>query len=99
MSFKAKLYVDNAIDEPSLVRNNQDNDCNNHNLPNTNSIIFKTQAENDKQVITKAYVDQLHLENERSRTDSGLDIYDESSDIVKNNQDNDLNDKKKQTYY
>ena len=43
---------------------------------------------------TKAYVDQLHLEKERSRRDLGLDFYDESSDIVKNNQDNDLNDKK-----
>ena len=43
---------------------------------------------------TKACVDQLHLENERSRRDLGLDFYDESSDIVKNNQDNDLNDKK-----
>ena len=46
----AKLYVDNAIDEPSLVRNNQDNDFNNHNLNNINSITLNTQAENDNQV-------------------------------------------------
>ena len=34
----AKLYVDNAIDEISLVRNNQDNDFNKNNLTNINSI-------------------------------------------------------------
>ena len=32
-----KLYVDNAVDEESLVRNNQDNDFNNNNLTNINS--------------------------------------------------------------
>ena len=89
-----KLYVDNAIVEESLVRNNQDNDFNNNNLTNINSITLNTQAVNDNQVITKAYVDQLHQENERSRRDVGLDFYDESNDIVKNNQDNDLNDNK-----
>ena len=52
------------------------------------------QAENDNEVITKAYVDQFHHENERSRRDVGLDFYDESSDLVKNNQDNDFNDNK-----
>ena len=77
-----KLYVDNAIDEESLVRNNQDNDFNNINLTNINSITLNTQAVNDNQVITKAYVDQFHQENERSRRDVGLDFYDESNDIV-----------------
>ena len=90
----AKLYVDNAIDEASLARNNKDNDFNNNNLTNINSITLNTQAVNDNQVIKKAYVDQFHQENERSRRDLGIDFYDESSDIVKNNQDNDLNDKK-----
>ena len=52
------------------------------------------QAENDNEVITKAHVDQFHQENERSRRDVGLDFYNESSDLVKNNQDNDLNDNK-----
>ena len=52
------------------------------------------QAENDNEVITKAYVDQFRQENERSRRDVGLDFYDESNDLVKNNQDNDLNDNK-----
>ena len=89
-----KLYFDNAIDELPLVRNNQDNDFNKNNLTNINSITLNTQAVNDNQVITKAYVDQIHQENERSRRYSGLHFYNESTDILKNNQDNDLNDKK-----
>ena len=52
------------------------------------------RAVNEKEVITKAYVDQFHQENERSRRDVELDFYDESNDIVKNNQDKDLNDNK-----
>ena len=88
----AKLYVDNSIDESSLVRNNRDNDFGNYNLTNINSITLNKQAENDNEVITKAYVDQFHQENERSRRSVGLDFYNESSDLVKNNQDNDLND-------
>ena len=90
----AKLYVDNSIDESSLLRNNKDNDFSNYNLTNINSITLNKQAENDNEVITKAYVDQFHQENERSRRDVGLDFFNESSDLVKNNQDNDLNDKK-----
>ena len=65
----AKLYVDNAIDEVSLVRNIQDNDFNNFNLTNINSLSLNTQAVNDNQVITKAYVDQFHQETERSSRD------------------------------
>ena len=49
------------------------------------------QAANDNEVITKTYVHQFHQENERSRRDVGLDSYNESSDLVKNNQDNDPN--------
>ena len=90
----SKNYVDNAIDESSLARNNQDNDFNNNNLTKINSITLNKQAENDNEVITKAYVDQFHQENERSRRDVGLDFYNESNDLVKNNQDNDLNDNK-----
>ena len=52
------------------------------------------QAENDNEVITNVYVDQFHQENDRSRRDVGLDFYDESNDLVKDNQDNDLNDNK-----
>ena len=89
-----KIYVDNAIDEPSLVRNIQDNDFGNYNLININSITLNTPAVNNNQVITKAYVDQFHQEKTRSRRDLGIDFYNESSDLVKNNQDNDLNDNK-----
>ena len=71
----AKLYVDNAIDEPSIIRNNQDNDFNNYNLTNIDSITLNKQAENDNQVIAKAYVDQFHQENEQSRRDLGSDFY------------------------
>ena len=86
------MYVDTSIDEPSFFKINQDNDFNNHYLSNINSITFNTQAVNDNQVITKAYVDQFHHQSERSRRDLGLDFYDESSDLIKNNPDIDLND-------
>ena len=89
-----KKYIDNAIDKDSLVRNNKDNDFGNYNLTNLNSITLNTQAVKNNQVITKAYVDQFHQENERSRRDLGIDFHNESDDIVKNNQDNNLNDNK-----
>ena len=90
----SKNYVDNSIDEPSLVGNNQDNDYNNNNLTDINDITLNKQAENDNEVITKAYVDQFHQENERSRRDLGIDFHDKSSKLAKNNQNNDFNDKK-----
>ena len=83
-----------TLDQSTLVRNNKNNNFNYDNLTNINSITLNTQAVNDNEVITKAYVDQFHQENERSRRDLGIDFYDESNDLVKNNQDNDLNDKK-----
>ena len=89
-----KLYVDNSIDESSLVRNNKDNDFGNYNLTHKNSITLNTQAVNDIHVITKAYVDQFHNDFERNRRDFGLSFYNEEVDLVKNNQDNDLNDNK-----
>ena len=89
-----KVYVDNAIHESSLVRNNKDNGFSGYNLTNINCITLNKQAENDNEVITKAYVDQFHQENERSRRDAGLSFYNEEIDFVKNNQDNDFNDKK-----
>ena len=61
----SKNYVDNSIDESSLVINNKDNDFGNYKLTNLNSITLNKQAENDNEVITKAYVDQFHQENER----------------------------------
>ena len=90
-----RLFVDNAVDESSLVRNNQDNDFNDNKLTHIISITVNKPAENDNEVITKANVDQFHQENERSRRDDvELDFYGESSDLVKNNHDNDLNDNK-----
>ena len=35
-------------------------------------------------------MDQFHQENERSRRDLGIEFYAESSDLLKNNQDNDF---------
>ena len=90
----AKFNVDNSIDEPSVIRNTQDNNFNNCDLTNINSNTLNKRAENDNEVKTEAYVDQFHRENERSRRDLGLDFYDESSDIVKNKQNNDPIDKK-----
>ena len=81
----AKLYVGNAIDEISLARNNQDNDFNNCNLTKIFKNTLITQAVNDIHVITKAYVEQFHQDNERSRRDLGLNFYDKSSHLVEKN--------------
>ena len=94
----ANYYVDQSIstsvDEPTLVRNNQVNDYNNYYLNNVNFITLHTQAVNDNQVITKAYGDQFHNDNERNRRDLGINFYNESSNLVKINQHNIFNDKK-----
>ena len=81
-----KNYVDNIF--------KNDIDFNDVKLENINTITLNKQAENDNEVITKAYVDRFHQDNERSRRDLGIDFYNESNDLVKNNQDNDLNDYK-----
>ena len=78
-----KNYIDNAIDEVSLVRNNKDNDYGNYNLTNINYITLNKQAENDNEVITKSYVDQFHSNNDRNRRDVGLSFYNEEVDLVK----------------
>ena len=65
----------------------------NFNFTNISSFTLNTQAVNDNEVITKAYVDQFHREKERSRKDLPIDFFDELSDLVKINQDNNLNDK------
>ena len=75
----------------NLVRRDRDNDFNNFSLSNISSITLNSQAANDNEVITKAYVDQFHQENERTRRDVGLDFYDETNNLVKNNQNNDFN--------
>ena len=88
--------MDSAIDESLLVRNNQDNDFNNNNLTNINSITLNELAKNGNEVITKAYVDQFHNDNERNRRDLGLPFQNEEVDLAKTNQDNDFIDNNKQ---
>ena len=88
------MYIDNVVDETSLVRSNQYNHFNNKNLTNINSFTLNTQAVSDNQVIIKASVDQFHDDNERHRRDLGLDFYNESNDLVKNNHDKDIKEKK-----
>ena len=90
----AKLYVDNAIDQSSLLRLDPDETL---DLDNQDSIVLNSTLTEPKTIIeipTKAYIDSLHEENERSRRNLGIDFYDESNDLVKNNQDNNLNDNK-----
>ena len=89
-----KIYVDNTVDESSLVRTNKDNDFGNYKLTNIDSITLNTQAVNDNEIITKAYVDQFHNDNGRNRRDVGLSFYNEEVDLVKNNQDNNFNNNK-----
>ena len=90
----AKLNVDNSIDETSLLRldPNETLDLDNQDCITLNSTL--TSPVKIIEIPTKAYIDSLHDENERNRRDLGIDFYNESSDLVKNNQDNDFNDKK-----
>ena len=55
---------------------------------------MNTQAINDNQVFTNAYVDQFHQKTERSRKDAATDFYNVSSDLVKTKQDNNYIDNK-----
>ena len=90
----AKLYIDNAIDESSLLRLDPNEIL---DLDNQDSIILNSTLTEPKTIIeipTKAYIDGLHDENERNRRDLGIDFHNESGDLVKNNQDNNFNDKK-----
>ena len=55
-------------------------------LDNQDSILLISNLTEPKTVIeipTKAYIDSLQEENERSRRDLGIDFYDESSDRVR----------------
>ena len=64
-------------------------------MTNINNNFLNTQAVNDNQVKTKAYADQFHQDNERSRRDVGLGFCIESTDLVKSNQDNNFNENNK----
>ena len=89
-----KYYVDNSIHEISIIINNKDNDFGNYRLSNIHSVIINNPPENDNEVVTKSYVDQFHNNNERNRRDVGLSFYNEETYLVKNNQDNNLNNNK-----
>ena len=64
-----KIFVDDAVDTTTLVRNYENNDLNNFYLTIINSIALKTEVNNDNQVLTKSHVDQFQQENEKSRHD------------------------------
>ena len=85
-SLTSPKTINIPISNQNLVRSNQNTDFQNHSLTNISSITLNNQAVNDNEVITKAYVDQFHQDNERNRRSVGLDFYDESSELVKNNQ-------------
>ena len=53
----AKLYVDNAIPEPSLVRNNQDNDLNDNKLTNLDSIKVNRDPTSDNELANEKCID------------------------------------------
>ena len=89
-----KQNVDDAIDEISLVRNNQNIYFENYNLSNIKGTTLITQAVNVNQVITKPCVGQFHQKIEQPRRDSGINFRIESNDIVNNNQDNKFDDNK-----
>ena len=93
-----KPYVHNAIhdalDESSLLSLDLDGTL----KPNKkDSIILISTLTSPRTIIeipTKAYNDRLHDENEIKRRDLGLSFCVEEVDLVKNNQDIDLKDKK-----
>ena len=89
----AKCYVDQSMDGPTLDRKIKESDLKSFNLTIMNISLY-TQAVNDNQVITNSYVGQFHSDNERNWRDLGVDFYNESSVSIKNNQDNDPNNKK-----
>ena len=94
----AKVYVYQAIsdglDEKSLLRLDLSEKL---RLDEQHSIVLNSSWTLPKTIIelpTKSYFDSLHQDNEKSLRDLGLDFFDESNDLVKNNQDKDFNDKK-----
>ena len=78
----AKLYVANAIDEPSLIRLDLNDKL---KLDEQDTIILNstlTSPETMNKLLTKAYIDSIHGENERNRKDLGMSFYDEVVDLV-----------------
>ena len=88
----AKVNVDDARDEKSLLGKNQNKDFNNFNLTNIVSITLNSQAVSDTHVKAKAYLDRFHIYNERNRRDLRLNFHNDSSDLVKKIQNIKFND-------
>ena len=81
-----KFYVDNCVDEESLLRLDPKGKIHYGKL---DSIFLNSSITSPRTIIelpTESYVDSLHGENERSRRGLGLDFYDESSTLVRFNQ-------------
>ena len=71
----AKLYVDNAIDQSSVVRNNKDNDFGNYKLTNINSITINNNPTDDNHVSNKKYIDDELNKNTIVRFNQTLQNY------------------------
>ena len=71
----AKLYVDNAVDEPSLIRNNRDNDFGDYNLSNINSIMINNNPTKDNHATNKKYIDDELDKNRLVRFNHTLKNY------------------------
>ena len=67
----------------NLVRRDIYSDFDTHSLYNVSSISVTSQAVNDNELVSKAYVDSFHQENERTRRGVGLEFYDEANDLEK----------------
>ena len=68
-----------------IVSNNQDNNFNGFRLPKLDNARVNHNATDDMYHMTKVYAVVFHKEIERSQRFIGLDYYDESKDLVKNN--------------
>ena len=82
-----RFYVDNAVDEASLLRLDPQEML--HLDGALDSIFLNSSFTSPGTIIdlpTKSYVDSLHGENERSRRDLGSDFYNESNTLVRFNQ-------------
>ena len=94
----SKTFVDRAIsegvDDSSLLRLDPVGKL---NLDEQDSFFHNSTLTSPKMIIelpSKSYTDSSHEENEGNRKDLGIDFYDESNELVKNDQDIDFNDNK-----
>ena len=78
------MYVDNAIDEPTLIRNNENNEFDDIFLINISHRTLNSELTDDNHAATKAYVDSLS-ESDRNRRYFSLvfDAQDNEFDINK----------------